>query len=352
MKTCIAYISVAALAAVVWCLSERPEAEKPQLPGRLSWETVRMNGYCPATDQGRGQLDWALAMAAAVETERIGLGDSVSVSGEWLARRLLMEEDLPAHYFTGGSWPLSMRGTAADALWALERYGAVPRECGQTDPPADTRALTRELRQIAGAAIRSGRGMGPYMGRAERIVERRMGPEARQCYLYGARYTPEEYGRSVAGGTRWEAMTSLGCSAWDAAVVPALKDNWRRRTFLNVRIDTLVSRLRRAVMGGHGAVWEGSVDKEGCDLRRGVADCPAALGSDAARLRAYSRYELTAGHAMSVVGLARSGDGRLWYVMKDSRGTGWGFGGLVYVSEEYVRAWTAVAVVPRNGSGG
>ena len=53
---------------------------------------------------------------------------------------------------------------------------------------------------------------------------------------------------------------------------------------------------------------------------------------------------------MSIVGLARDAHGRRFYIMKNSWGTNNPYGGLMYVSEDYMRMKTvAVYMVRMNG---
>lgn len=51
---------------------------------------------------------------------------------------------------------------------------------------------------------------------------------------------------------------------------------------------------------------------------------------------------------MAVVGLARDARGELFYIMKNSWGTGNPYGGMVYMAESYLRLKTVAVVMPAD----
>ena len=63
------------------------------------------------------------------------------------------------------------------------------------------------------------------------------------------------------------------------------------------------------------------------------------------RQRAFERFEVTDDHCMAIIGTARDGRGRLYFVCKNSWGTDNPYGGLMYMSEQYFRLNTVAVVM-------
>lgn len=66
------------------------------------------------------------------------------------------------------------------------------------------------------------------------------------------------------------------------------------------------------------------------------------------RQAAFERFLTTDDHCMAVVGLARDARGELFYIMKNSWGTGNPYGGMVYMAESYLRLKTVAVVMPAD----
>lgn len=225
--------------------------------------TEVLNPMTPVKNQGNSQSCWIYAMLAAIETEHISRGDSVNLSVAWIESHLKEEPQAPE----------SGRGMGATALTLLQKYGVVGYDAMRT---ADA-------------------------------------PRPRKVFLLGAEYTPQEFARSVCAPGEYVALTANADSAYGQKILIDEPDNWLRQRFLNVPMDTLLSRTERAVSRGHGVCWESK------------------------------------GHAMAVVGLARdTTTQRQYFVMKNSWGEKHGDHGLDYMSYKYFRRHTLAVCMTRE----
>lgn len=222
-----------------------------------------LNAMTPVKDQGQSQSCWIYAMLAAIETEHIGMGDSVNLSAAWLENHLTEEPQAPK----------SGRGMGATALALLQKYGVVGYDA---------------MRQADA-------------------------PRPKTVYLLGAEYTPQEFARSVCAPDEYVCLTSNADSAYGREILIDKPDNWLLQQFLNVPIDTLLSRVERAVRHGHGVCWESE------------------------------------GHAMAIVGLAvDTTTQKRYFVMKNSWGEEHGNHGLDYLSYGYFRRHTLAVCMTRE----
>ncbi len=160
-------------------------------------------------------------------------------------------------------------------------------------------------------------------------------PVPRQVFMLGARYTPQEFAHSVCRPDEYVALTSDPKQPYGQMVVADYPDNWERDTFLNLPQDSLVAVALRALRHRHPVCWEGDTSNRGFSFRQGIA-----------------QHTLTGrpkdNHCMAIVGLSRHPDGQLFFKMKNSWGTGNPYGGLMYMSQEYLRNCTVALYLTRE----
>lgn len=228
--------------------------------------TEQLNAMTPIKDQGERQTCWIYAMLAAIETEHISRGDSVNLSAAWVESHLA---DEPAA-------PKTERGMGATLIAMIQKYGLV---CYDAMRRADV-------------------------------------PRPTRVFLFGTEYTPQEFARSVCAPNEYVALTSNSDSAYGRRIIIDEPDNWLHQRFLNVPIDTLLSRTERAVRQRHGVCWESK------------------------------------GHAMAIVGLAvDTVSQRRYFVMKNSWSERSGNHGLEYLSYRYFKKHTLAVTMTREAYG-
>ena len=125
-------------------------------------------------------------------------------------------------------------------------------------------------------------------------------------------YTMQEFARSVCAPNEYVALTSSSHHPYYQEVELDVPDNWTHARFLNIPMDTLLSRTERAIRQGHGVCWE-SKD-----------------------------------HCMAVVGLAHDDDGQPYFIMKNSWGDYQPYDGLAYLSFNRFRRETLAVCMPRE----
>ena len=315
-------------------------------PEQFDIETI--NAYTPVKNQGRAPLCWAYAMLSAIETEHIMRGDSVHLSVKYAARALA-EENFRRAYFTCGRGPHTMRATAQTLLDVIARHGLVAYDAYRDADAADYGVLMEKLRRTARKAVNTRLPLRRAEKLASAVIDETLGARPRHVFMLGARYTPEEFARSVCAPGEYIALTSFTHHPFYETFPLEVPDNWAQSEMLNVPVDTLMSRMERAVRRGRGVCWEGDTSEAGFSFDLGTARLPDGTDvSQAARQLAFERHETTDDHCMAVVGLARDKAGRLWFIMKNSWGTDNPYGGLMYVSGDYVRLKTVAVFMPRS----
>lgn len=334
MKTLTAVLLAAALA----CSCGRPQAAKET----FAIETV--NKATPVKDQGRSPLCWLYAMLAVVESDRLMLGDSVNLSPHFTARAVLADM-AERRYLTHGASPVSADGTAADALAAIAEYGVMPYDAYRSE--CSYTALCRKLTALADQGAARLVGLERLRDRAAYMLDTAVNPAPRRVWLYGMEYTPRQFAASVCDPADYAAMTSYTHKPFYEDVVLDVPANRRGRRFYNVPLDTLQARVTAALRSGRSVCWEGGISNGGFSFADGTARLAdeAAEVTQAARQKAFERFEVTDDHCMAIIGTARDGRGRLYFVCKNSWGTDNPYGGLMYMSEQYFRLNTVAVVM-------
>ena len=315
-------------------------AEKVAADGRTAFTTEVMNGHTPVKDQGHTPLCWAYAMLSAIETEHIMRGDSVCLSVKYAARRVL-EERTARYYLTGDRRLMKLRGTGHTLLKAIGQHGVVPYSAYGDRPDDNFNTLRGGMRQMAAAAPRGKTGLRWLSDRLNEAADEALGPMPHRVFMLGAEYTPLEFAHSVCAPGEYVALTSFTHHPYYTAVDLEIPDNHDHDRFFNIPLDTLTAAVERAVRAGHGVCWEGDISEPGFSFAGGKAVLPGQSDlSEAARQRAFEHFETTDDHCMAITGLARDGQGKLYFIMKNSWGTDNPYGGMMYMSAEYLRMKT------------
>lgn len=306
---------------------EAPLREGIELGGAVKFGTT------PLKSQGTSSLCWIYGMLATIETNRIMMGDSVNLSPDYLARMLLTEEAHRMNLYpqSGG---MQLRGTMPMALELLKTYGMVPYDSYHARRGMNFKVLSRKLAVMA----RSRHGYPFAYDEMENLLDKEMGALPRFAFLYGAEYTPQEFGRSVFRKGEYTFYTSYGHHSFGKPVVLEVPDNRWHHSFMNVPIDSLMNIVFENISGGRAVCWEGDVTNPGFDAVAGEAHCDEHnFCTQAERDDDFAEGRTTDDHCMALVGMGYDKKGNLFYIAKNSWGTGNRHGGYVYMSDKYLR---------------
>lgn len=299
-------------------------------------------GYTPVKHQGSSPLCWAYAMLATIETEHIQMGDSVNLSIDYVARHLLAEQ-ARQHFLSGGYDRITLRGTAPLLLRLISEYGVMPYD-SYNATSLNYKALARRLQTMS----ETSHDLSQLSTRAQRLFDERIGYMPKNVYMLGAEYTPQQFAHSVYMLGEYTALTSFTHHPFDQAFAIEVPDNYSDELFYNVPIDVMMRRIEMSLRAGHPVCWEGDVSETGFSFERGIAELPNDIPcTQLQRQKAFETRRTTDDHCMCLIGIAHDNKGRRYYIAKNSYGTKNPYGGLMYLSENYVRMKT-VAVVVKN----
>ena len=332
-------VAIVAASAIVLCSCSR--TGKTPTGGAHFTDEVRL-ACTPVKDQGRSSLCWVYAMLATIETEHIMAGDSVNLSVDCIARRILAER-ARLHFLSRGKTGIDMRGMASAVPRIMAEYGIYPYDSYYARD-VNYNSLARRIAAVAATS--------PDMSRADKAVARtlddRIGHLPPNVYMLGAQYTPVEFAHSVCARNEYVALTSFTHHPYGTRFALEVPDNRDGDMFLNVTPDELMRCIESSLRAGHPVCWEGDTSEPGFSFSRGTAVLRQERACTAAeRQREFECLRTTDDHCMELIGIARDGQGKLYFIAKNSWGTRNPYGGMMYLSENYVRLKT-VAVVVKN----
>ena len=224
-----------------------------------------LNRMTPVKDQGDTETCWIYAMLATIETEHLAWGGSVNLSPYYLIKMMERESEAPKN----------QRGELATTLRMMEKYGIVAFDAM---PSIDTPAPT-------------------------------------WVFMLGATYTPLEFAHSVYKPGEYIQLMCDPRQPYDQEIVLDTPDNWLHDRYLNVPIDTLLTKTERAVREHHGVCWADD------------------------------------SHGMAIVGIAHDDQGEPFFVMKNSWGTDRPHKGLDYVSFSDFKRNTRTLIMTKKAYG-
>lgn len=293
--------------------------------------------FTPVRDQGQSNLCWVYAMAATIESEHLMRGDSIVLSTDWTARRLL--SDGAVKCFFGRKKKVGTRGMGSTFLRLIERYGAMPYDSYHSRHDVNINALSRRLALAASGAM-SLRELSEQTGQ---ILDSSLGPLPRSIYMFSAVYTPREFAHSVCMHGEYVQATSFTHHPFGEKFVLEVPDNILADSFLNVPLGSLVGHVVRAIAAGHPVCWEGDISEEGFSFADGTATIGRKAVSQRWRQQKFESRKTTDDHCMELIGLAHDDGGNRYVLAKNSWGRDNPYGGLMLMSLNYL-ALNTIAV--------
>ncbi len=302
-------------------------------------KTVCMVRTTPVKDCAGSPTDWLYAMLATIETEHLLVEDSVNLSPLFL-ERMLLEEECQRIYLSGGQAAMNLRGLPGDAIVLMNRRGVTHYDAFHGT--VNREVLTRKLEIAARQHGRRHAGMQAMMDATSKLMDDSLHPAQTAVFWMGAEYTPQEFAHSVCMPDEYMALTSVAYAPFGQKISLPVGDSRTGEIFINQPLDKLMEQVENAIATGHGVCWTGEAGEPLFSWQQGMAMLADERNTvtQEQRQQALDRRPDGALHSLELVGLARTADGRKWFVAKDARGTGNALGGMVCMSENYLRAKT------------
>lgn len=345
------------------CFSLSALSQGPQLEIDLTATDV--------VSQGRTGTCWSFSTTSFLESEAFRITGKLHDFSEMANVRVIYPEKVERYVRYQGKHQFGPGGLSHDVTHAAAKYGIVPQAVyggGQDADAYDHAALDGMLEAMAQALVEQSGHIDPVgFVAVEAALDAYLGALPEAFSYQGKNYTPASF-RDAMGidPSAYATLTSFTHHPFGAPFILEVPDNHAQGAFWNVPLDDLEEVVHHALENGYSVAWDADVSNKGFSFRDGWAIMPETAATkeewgtldampdepavdQAIRQAAFDSQENTDDHLMHIVGRATDAQGRAYFIIKNSWGSGNAFGGKQYVSMDYFRHFTMGIMVHSDG---
>lgn len=317
---------------------------------------------CDATvvkSQDRTGTCWSFSTTSFLESEIIKKhGKHIDISEIFTVRNIYMEKAQKYIRYHGLA-NFSQGSLAHDVFMSYKKYGMMPESAYSGKNGAkrhDHTEMEKELKAYLDSVIKVGR-IDPHWKEAFVVIlDKHLGPVKPVFEYEGKTYNARSFADEVIDLNMEDyiGFTSFTHDEYYDDMVVEVPDNFSDGEYYNLPLDEMMQVIDDAIGKGYTIEWDGDVSEIGFARKKGFAvftNDTAAIGklpklpeemkaSAELRQALFDSYETTDDHLMHITGIAKSKDGRKFYVVKNSWGSKAGVEGYTLMSEAYMKMKT------------
>lgn len=337
----------------------------------------------PVLSQGYTGTCWSFSTLSFFESEMIRKGiKNPPILSEMYVARKSYEDKADRYIRLDGKANFSEGGESDDIPYVFEKYGIVPQEVYEGLDYGTNKHDHQELYSGLNGYVQgildyvNKKGNKPLSITAWKeglngILDAYLGRDPTHFTYQGKEYTPKSFAKSTGlNMDDYVAITSFKDLPMHKKVQLLIQDNWIWSDSYNVTLDELFNTVVYALKNGYTVAWGVDVSEKGFNFKKGLAIVPedestiAVKGRDNSnfsdagankednafytpvkeleitpelRQEAYDNKTTTDDHGMHITGLYKDQNGKLFFLVKNSWGTGNLPEGYLYVSENYFK---------------
>lgn len=337
----------------------------------------------PVLSQGSTGTCWSFSALSFFESEMIrkGIKNPPILSEMYIARKSY-EDKADRYIRLDGKANFSQGGEFEDIPYVFKKYGIVPQEVYEGLNYGTDKHNHQELFKGLNGYVQgilnyvNNKGNAPLSTKAWKsglngILDAYLGEDPTHFTYKGKEYTPMSFAKSTGlNMDDYVTITSFKDLPMHDKVTLLISDNWLWSEAYNVSLDELFNTAVYALKNGYTIEWAVDVSEKGFNFQKGLAIVPedestikvkgkdnsnfsdsGASKEDNAfytpgkeleitpelRQEGYDNKTTTDDHGMHITGLYKEADGTLYFLVKNSWGTGNLPEGYIYVSENYFK---------------
>jgi bleomycin hydrolase len=374
---------VVLFSALLFTLAGFSQKVTNQENSQYSFEKLVHLDATPVLSQGQTGTCWSFSALSFFESELIrkGMKDAPALSEMFIVRHAYREK---AEKFIrmDGKLNFAEGGAFHDIPLMWKKYGIVPAEVFQglnygLDKHNHVEffsALNGYVQGVLEYVNNMSKGSvlsSAWKAGLEGILDAYLGKIPEKFTYKGKEYTPKSFSAFLGlNMDDYVSITSFTHHPYYSTCMLEIQDNWNWGTSYNVPLDELMEIAVQALKSGYTVAWGADVSEAGFNFREGIAIVPADPStiqikgkdnrnySDAGAVResnafmqpvkellitpelrqqGYDNKTTQDDHGMHITGLYKEAGGTLFFLVKNSWGTGNFPQGFLYVSEHYFR---------------
>ncbi len=324
-------------------------------PEQAGYKIVKLIESTPIKDQQLTGLCWCFATTSFIETEAIRLGKKPVVLSPMFFLAPTYIGKAEKYIRMNGKSCFGPGDLTFSAMSAYKKYGAVPQiVCSgkrETASGYNHGRMDYKLLERVKYYVNNGRGNMTADGYRENISNILSGTlgKAPATFTYnGKQFTPLSFADEMIGinPDDYVEITSYTHHPFYAKFILEIESNWNNNYYLNLPIDEFGSIVDSALLHNYSVCWDGDI-RDGYYNGFAVLNDSVTAVSQQMRQNAFDNYTTIDQHNMHIIGIARNGSGKEFYIVKNSSDYN-DCGGYLYMSKEYLLLRTISVMVHRN----
>lgn len=392
MKQIAAYmVLLAAMLLIVPSSLSAQKKKKKEAPEGYSFTIEKEIPVTSVKDQHRSGTCWCFASTSFIEAELLRTGKGSYDLSEMFYVRKAFELKAVKYVRMHGRTNFGAGGLAQDMIHIWKEYGMLPQEAYPGDAQGDSLPVHGEMDAVLKGYIdqvirnRNGSLTKVWKTGFDGILDAYAGLVPESFDYKGENFTPRSFADELElNPDDYIAIGSFTHHPFYEPFILEIPDNWIWGSIQNIPLDEMMQVLDHAINTGYSVCWDADVGEKGFEWKSGVALIPSMeiedlSGSERGRwdelsekeqqalfydfstpkkekevsqeLRQlwFDNYQTTDDHLMHITAIASDQDGKRFYKVKNSWGTGNHiYKGYLYASESYMRAKTLFFMVHKD----
>jgi len=348
----------------------------------------------PATsvkNQNKSNTCWSYSAISFLESELLRTGkDTFDLSEMFCVRKAYPDKALMyvrfngKHNFGGG-------GASHDVTSVLRKYGMVPESAYSGMTIGEPNPVHWEMDAVLCADVdavikNANKKLTPiWLEGFNGLLDGYLGKVPEKFTYKGKEYDAKSFsGMLGLDADNYIELSSYTHHPFYSRFILEVPDNWEMGEVHNLPVDELIQVIDNSIDQGYTVVWGADISEQGFSWKNGVAvvpdrNAPEIAGMESAkwskmsdadkdklllkfdkpypekvitqdmRQVEFDNYQTTDDHGMHITGIAHDQNGKKYYLVKNSWGTGGSpYKGYFYASESYVRLKTMDVMVHKN----
>jgi bleomycin hydrolase len=333
-----------------------------QSDNAYTFEIVKSQDATETKDQCKTGTCWSFATISFVESELIRMGKGQHNLSEMFNVRMTYPKKAEQYVRYQGKYQFGPGSLCHDVINVIRDHGVIPEQVYDglnygTDRH-DHGEMDAMLEGMVKNLVEKARGnLSPnWMEAVEAVLDGYLGEVPSEFQYNGKSYSPESL-RDELGlvADDYVSISSFTHHPFYEDFVLEVPDNFSKQAFYNVPVEELYAICTDA--------RDADVSEKGFSFSNGMAIAPVS-GTKKAELfktvveevdvtqelrqEGFDTYHTTDDHLMHITGISKDQDGNMYYVTKNSWGTGNSNDGYQHVSESYFKLKTIAIMVHKD----
>ena len=321
-----------------------------------TFTTVKELPITSIKNQWRSGTCWAYGTLGYLESEILRkTGREYDLCEMFIVNKDYM--DNATHYVRmHGFSQISEGGSCDDVVDVIRRHGICPEDAMPApgslvgDSLANFKVFFPRLDSLVRSiVVKDAKAPKPYwQDSVQALIDSNLGHSPETFVHEGKTYTPRSFAESLGLNLDdYVSLTSYTHHPFREWFVIEAPYKWRLKPSYNIPIDELMAALDAALDAGYTVAWGGDVT--GNFDRTGTAELPDGVQpSQALRQEQWDDWRFTYDHVMLIYGKATDEAGRPFYMVKNTWGRYGRYGGIWYMSRDYMALNTTYIFLNRH----